>query len=229
MSSATLSFAAVTKTFASAEGEVHALRGANVSFEPGECVALTGRSGSGKSTFLRLAAGLDTPTTGEVVFQGKRVDSRQDRIALRRGLVSLVFQDYNLIPELTAEENIRLALHLAGRPSDSSTSEALDVLGVAHLARRLPHQMSGGEQQRVAIARTFAVRAPLLLADEPTGALDEENAIQVIEGILRICDEFGVTAVVATHDPVVSDRTPRVLRLDRGELIGSSSDNHAVV
>lgn len=193
-----------------------ALRAATFSLDSGRVVSLMGRSGSGKSTLLRILCGIEAADAGSLTVDGDVIRTPRQRLQLRRGRVALVFQDLNLVPELTLGENITLACHLAGKRGVDAR-EALDRVSVADLANRLPGAVSGGEQQRAAIARALALGVPYILADEPTGALDEENAN-------LMCDAFssaaqsGAAVLVATHDPVVDARADVHWRISHGEL-----------
>lgn len=208
----------VVREFGSDDNKILALDGVSLTLEPGEVVALTGRSGSGKSTLLKILAGLDAPTSGSVHICDDAVASHGRREQIRRGVVSLIFQDYNLVPELTAIENIRLAMSLSGcQVDDTRAMDALETVGMSGYERRFPATLSGGEQQRVAIARSLAVRAKLVLADEPTGALDEENAVAVMQAIRSAC-EGDRAALIATHDPVMVQLSDRVVSLAKGQL-----------
>ena len=188
---------------------------------PGESVAVLGASGSGKSTLLGLLAGLDEPTSGQVLLDGTDLFALDEdgRAALRGQLVGFVFQSFQLLPALTALENVMLPLELAG--DKQAYAEAVSVLERVGLAQRLSHyprQLSGGEQQRVAIARAFATRPRLLLADEPTGNLDSATGERVIDLLFRLNDEHGTTLILVTHDEQLARRCRRRLRLENGIL-----------
>jgi putative ABC transport system ATP-binding protein len=188
----------------------------------GEAVAIVGASGSGKSTLLGLLAGLDTPTAGRVVIDGADLAALDEdaRAALRGRLVGFVFQSFQLLPALTALENVMLPLELAGQRDAREQAEA--ILGRVGLAARLGHypkQLSGGEQQRVALARAFVTRPKLLLADEPTGNLDAHTGEQVIDLLFELNRERGTTLVLVTHDEALASRCTRRLRLAAGELV----------
>jgi putative ABC transport system ATP-binding protein len=207
----------VTRTYQSRRGRVTAVAGLSLSVAPGTVLGLVGRSGSGKSTTLRLIAGLERPDAGQVLVCGQAVEGlgARQRARLRREHVGFVFQDYNLLPELTAVENVMLALEVKGAPARSRRVDALEALaefGLADLARRFPAEMSGGEQQRVAVARAVAARTNVLLADEPTGSLDDANA-ELVGRTLRAAAVRGATVLVATHDPVLLGFVDTQLRL----------------
>ncbi|MFP5487681.1 MAG: ABC transporter ATP-binding protein [Acidimicrobiia bacterium] len=188
----------------------------------GELLAVIGPSGSGKSTLGALLAGIDTPTSGSIVVDGVRIDQmRPDRLAAwRGGHVGIVFQDFHLLPTLTARENVELALELAGhaRRGRRATAEAtLDRVGLAGHARKLPAQMSGGEQQRVGIARALVTRPPLVVADEPTGALDQANG-RVVHGLLAGLATAGTTVVFITHDLELAATADRIVHMVDGRV-----------
>jgi ABC-type lipoprotein export system ATPase subunit len=208
----------------SADGiEVQALQGLDLVISPGELTALVGASGSGKSTLMNILAGLDAPTAGVVRVGGHDLGSMsaRQRKLYRRAVVGFIWQQTsrNLLPYLTSLQNIQLPLKLAGASRPSRRARALhllDVLGVAHCARRRPDQMSGGEQQRVAIAVALANSPSLLLADEPTGELDTETAASVFDALQTANSELGVTVLVVTHDPEVSGMVRRVIAIRDG-------------
>jgi len=208
----------------SAEGiEVQALQGLDLIVAEGELTALVGASGSGKSTLMNILAGLDAPTAGTVRVAGHDLGimSARQRLLYRRSVVGFIWQQTarNLLPYLTAAQNVELPLRLAGsgrRTRRSRALELLDVLGVAHCARRRPDQMSGGEQQRVAIGVALANSPSLLLADEPTGELDTETAASVFGALHTANSELGVTVLVVTHDPEVSRMVRRVIAIRDG-------------
>jgi putative ABC transport system ATP-binding protein len=190
---------------------------------PGQFVAVVGPSGSGKSTLLGLIAGLDRPTSGSVELNGVNLNGlSEDDLALLRGrLVGVVFQSYYLIPTLTALENVMVPLELAGeRSAEARGLEWLKAVGLEARARHYPAQLSGGEQQRVAIARAFACRPPILLADEPTGNLDQATGRLVIELLTRMRREQGTTMVLVTHDADLALLADRVITLVDGRIVG---------
>jgi putative ABC transport system ATP-binding protein len=211
---------ALTKTYRMGEAEVHALRGVDLEIRAGEFIVLLGPSGSGKSTLLNILGGLDTPTTGDVRFLEHQLTGA-DEVELtryRREHVGFVFQFYNLIPSLTARENVALVTDIAAAPMPAH--EALDWVGLGERLDHFPSQLSGGEQQRVAIARAIAKRPQVLLCDEPTGALDYETGKLVLEVIAKINLELGTTALVITHNAAISGMADRVLRLGNGRIVG---------
>jgi putative ABC transport system ATP-binding protein len=210
----------VFKIFRSGPAETVALRGLNLRVEARESVALLGPSGSGKSTALHLAAGLDEPSAGDVVVFGRSLARLGDAelAAYRAREVSIVFQSWNLWPALSARENVALGLRLAGRRNDLGgvVDRALDTFDLRRRAGQRAGSLSGGEQQRVAIASAAARGTPLVLADEPTAELDAENEQTVLRALQRLRDEFGSTVVVVTHSPRVADAADRVVEIRDG-------------
>jgi putative ABC transport system ATP-binding protein len=205
---------------------VHALRGVSLVVAPGEFVAVMGPSGSGKSTLLNLAGGLDAPTRGEVVVEGSVLGrlNRKQLAAVRRRQVGYVFQDLNLLPSLTAAENVALPLELDGmrlRRTRVLAMEALAEVGLADLARRFPDEMSGGQQQRVAIARALVGDRRLVLADEPTGALDSQTGESVLK-LMRARVDAGAAGVLVTHEARHAAWADRVIFLRDGEIVDTS-------
>jgi putative ABC transport system ATP-binding protein len=221
--SGVLQLRAVSKTYLDGTDEVHALRDVDLTVEAGKMVAVMGPSGSGKSTLLTIAGALETPTAGEVLVAGQPLGpmSRDDRARLRRRAIGYVFQDFNLLPGLTAAENVALPLELDGISAGKARAaglRALEDLGLADRASRFPDQLSGGERQRVAIARAVVGDRRLLLADEPTGALDSANGEAVMRMILTAC-KHGVAAVVVTHDAQLASWADRVLFIRDGQVV----------
>ena len=211
----------VWKEYGAAGGETAAaLRGANLEVGAGEVVALYGKSGSGKSTLLNLLAGLDRPTRGRIEIEGRDLAELGEggRTMLRRKRLGFIFQFFNLLPTLTAFENVYLSLELAGRPDRSAALESLDSLGLEGKGRRYPHELSGGEQQRVAIARALVKRPALILADEPTGNLDTRTGDEVLRVLSGRCREQGATLLMATHSPRSAEVADRVLCMVDGEI-----------
>ena len=210
----------VTKRYGDGDTAVTALDRVDLEIAPGTLTAIMGPSGSGKSTLLHLAAGLDAPSSGDVVIGGTSVVGLDDDAltALRREQVGVVFQSFNLVPSLTALENVELPALLAGREPDGARIAALlDELGVGALAARRPHELSGGQQQRFAIARALAQRPAIVLADEPTGALDTATSVEVQEILVRQA-AAGQAIVVVTHDPMVAARAERIVLLRDGRV-----------
>jgi putative ABC transport system ATP-binding protein len=202
---------------------VHALRGIDLRVDRGELVAVRGRSGSGKTTLLNLLGGLDRPTAGRVVVDGREISAltEDELVDVRRSTVAFVFQTFGLIPILTAAENIEVPLRLV-RADPADRERRVDLLlglvGLEDRARHRPNEMSGGEQQRVAIARALANRPQLLLADEPTAQLDSETGHAIMILLRSVVEHEGVTAVVATHDPIMLDVADRVVELRDGTI-----------
>ena len=216
---ATLSGCGLTKTYHVGEVDIHALRGVDVDFQYGELVVLLGPSGSGKSTLLNILGGLDTPSTGSVLFRGEPLDTT-DESALtryRRDHVGFVFQFYNLVASLTAEENVTLVTEIA--PAPMAPAEALSLVGLGDRLDAFPAQLSGGEQQRVAIARAVAKQPQVLLCDEPTGALDSRTGVLVLEAIAQVNRELATTTVVITHNATIADMADRVLFFGDGRIV----------
>ncbi|MBE7366015.1 ABC transporter ATP-binding protein [Ramlibacter pallidus] len=206
------------KSYGSGDATVHALRDVDLDVASGEFVVLLGASGSGKSTLLNILGGLDIPTSGELLFQGRPLTGATDDAltTYRREHVGFVFQFYNLIPSLTVSENVALVTDIARDPMP--VDEAVDLVGLGPRRHHFPSQLSGGEQQRVAIARAIAKRPQLLLCDEPTGALDYATGKLVLEVIARINLELGTTALVITHNAAISGMADRVVRLSDGRI-----------
>lgn len=224
---AVLSLAGVTRTHGEGEAQVHALRGIDLAVAPGELVAVMGPSGSGKSTLLNLAGGLDTATSGQVLVEGKDLGTMflAERAKIRRTAVGYVFQDYNLIPALTAAENVALPLELDGAPRKQARAAALEALakvGIEQVADRYPDEMSGGQRQRVAIARAVVGERRLILADEPTGALDSRTGEDVLGLIRDFCDA-GAAAVLVTHEARHAAWADRVVFLRDGLVVDQSA------
>jgi len=208
----------LTKVYRTGEVEVQALRGVDLDLYPGELVVLLGPSGSGKSTLLNILGGLDTASSGEVRFRDQVLSGLDDRglTQFRREHVGFVFQFYNLIPSLTATENVALVTEIATRPLEPAS--ALRMVGLGERLNHFPAQLSGGEQQRVAIARAIAKQPQILLCDEPTGALDSQTGVLVLEAIERIHAELGTTTVLITHNAVIAGMADRVLVMGDGRI-----------
>jgi putative ABC transport system ATP-binding protein len=213
----------VSKTYGTGAGEVHALSEVDLAVERGSLVAVMGPSGSGKSTLLTIAGSLEEPTSGDVVIDGEALAamSRNDKARLRRRTVGYVFQDFNLLAGLTAAENVTLPLELDGlsaKKAHLAGMTALEELGLAERASHYPDELSGGERQRVAIARAIVGDRSLLLADEPSGALDSTNGEAVMRMILTACHR-GVAAVVVTHDAQLASWADRVVFIRDGRVV----------
>jgi len=217
----------VSKVYGDGAAKVRALRGVNLSVEAGAMVAVMGPSGSGKSTLLTIAGSLEEPTSGEVLIGGNPLSrmSRNAKARLRRRAVGYVFQDFNLLPGLTAAENVALPLELDGisaKTARAAVLRALEGLGLGERASRFPDQLSGGERQRVAIARAVVGDRRLLLADEPSGALDSVNAEEVMRLLHEACKR-GVATVVVTHDAQLASWADRVVFLRDGALVDQTA------
>jgi putative ABC transport system ATP-binding protein len=213
----------VRKTFEAENAPVRALRGVNLTVGSGEFVALMGPSGCGKSTLLNLVAGLEVPDEGEITVAGQLVTGRtEDELArMRRTHVGLVFQFFNLLEGMTVLENVALPAIIAGRKrkmAETRARDLLDLLGIGDKAAAVPGVLSGGQRQRLAIARALANDPTLLLADEPTGALDSEGGNEVIE-LMRRLHHGGQTIILVTHDPDVADAAERVVRMRDGRIV----------
>jgi len=216
----------VRLTLESAAGAVNILRGASLSLGAGEAVGLIGPSGSGKSTMMAILAGIERPTGGSVEVAGCELATMgEDELALfRRRHVGIVFQSFHLIPTMTALENVAIPLELAGRADAFDVARArLDEVGLGDRFRHYPAQLSGGEQQRVAVARAFAPAPKLVLADEPTGNLDSATGAAVIDIMFAMRARQGTTLLLITHDPALAERCDRVLRMDDGRVFATAA------
>jgi putative ABC transport system ATP-binding protein len=211
------------KTFSYGDGQVEAVRGVTLEVNPGEFVALMGPSGSGKSTLLYILAGMDIPTSGRALFDGVDLAtiSHDARSVIRRNKLGVIFQAFNLIPTLTAEENVALPLELARVSAAEAHQRArsmLELVGMEHRCGHLPSALSGGEQQRVAIARALVIRPLAIVADEPTGNLDSVNSEQVIRLLRSLADERGQTLLMVTHDKQIASHADRVIWIRDGAI-----------
>lgn len=224
----TLSARGLTKVYGTGEVEVHALRGVDLDLYTGELVVLLGPSGSGKSTLLNIIGGLDIPTAGQVIFRDHELTQANtgELTNFRRAHVGFVFQFYNLIPSLTARENVSLVTEIAENPMDPA--EALRIVELGERMEHFPAQLSGGEQQRVAIARAIAKQPDILLCDEPTGALDSQTGIVVLEALEAVNRNLGTTTAVITHNAVIADMADRVIRMADGQIAEISSNDKRV-
>ena len=214
----------VNKVYEMGEVSVRALKNVSLNLHKGELVVLLGASGSGKSTLLNILGGLDVPTTGQVIFANRDLTQAGDRAltSFRRECVGFVFQFYNLIPSLTARENVALVTEIASHPM--RPREALGLVGLDCRLDHFPAQLSGGEQQRVAIARAIAKRPQVLLCDEPTGALDFQTGKLVLQVLERVNRELGTTIAVITHNAGIAAMADRVITMRSGEIVGIKSN-----
>jgi putative ABC transport system ATP-binding protein len=212
-----------------AVGPLRALDCSQFTVAGGSSVAITGPSGCGKSTLLGVVAGLATPTSGSVTIGTTQITSlpETDRVAFRKNTIGVVYQADNLLPFLTVYENIRLQLALCDSLEDAESriTELLDRLRLSEFSERLPDQLSGGQRQRVAIARAIAHRPSVILADEPTGALDDENAATVVQLLLEAHHHLASTLIVVTHDPTIADKMERLITLRNGLIVNDSEAN----
>lgn len=215
----------VTKTFLSGDRSLEVLKEASFSAELGESIAIVGPSGSGKTTLLGLCAGLDEPTSGEVLISGESLGrmSEDERADVRNRHVGFVFQNFQLLPTLTALENVQVPLELRGETNCvDEAKRLLDKVGLSDREDHYPVQLSGGEQQRVAIARAFINRPKILFADEPTGNLDSDTSGSIVDLLFGLNRDAGTTLVLVTHDLNLAQKTDRILRIDSGTLTEST-------
>jgi lipoprotein-releasing system ATP-binding protein len=215
----------LNKTFAAPAGEIHVLRGVDMEVASGEMVAVMGASGVGKSTLLHILGTLDRPTSGQVVYDGVEVSSMSDRelTSFRNGAVGFIFQFHHLLPEFTAVENVMMPALIAGRPKGAEARqkalELLSELGLGHRVEHRPGELSGGEQQRVAVARSLVLNPSAVLADEPTGNLDTATGDELFDLLVRINRDRGTTFVIATHNEALAKRCHRVLNMKDGRIV----------
>ena len=211
----------LTKRYGDGDAAVDALRGVSLDLAPGSFTAIMGPSGSGKSTLMHLLAGLDRPTGGTVTIAGTEIGRLDDTdlTKLRRDKIGFVFQAFNLVPVLTAEENVRLPLTLAGRDDNGRVDRLLDAVALADRSTHRPAELSGGQQQRVAIARALASEPAVIFADEPTGNLDSTSSQEILALMRRAVDEYGQAVVMVTHDAVAAAVADRVIFLDDGHIV----------
>jgi len=219
----------VEKIYRRGAEEIHVLSHLDLIVQRGEFLALMGPSGSGKSTLLNLLGGLDRPSKGTVEIGGDRIDELSDRklAAWRARHVGLVFQFYNLIPVMTAERNVELPLlltHLSKSERREHVATALGIVGLAHRTRHFPRQLSGGEQQRVGIARAIVTDPTILLCDEPTGDLDRKSGDEILSLLQALNREHGKTIIMVTHDPHASARASRIVYLNKGQLFAEKPE-----
>ncbi len=208
----------ITKVYKMGEVDVHAVRGVSFDIYDGEFVVILGPSGSGKSTVLNIIGGIDTPTTGTVVFEGTNIEGMNEKslTKYRREAVGFIFQFYNLIPSLTGKENIMLATNIATNPLN--IEELLDDIGLKERSNHFPAQLSGGEQQRIAIARAIAKNPKLLLCDEPTGALDVKTGTTALKSLKHFNEKYQKTVIVITHNRSIGDIADRVIYFKDGHI-----------
>ncbi len=211
------------RTYTLGSEEISALRGIDLTVMPGQFIAVVGRSGSGKTTLLNILAGLDKPTSGKVMFQDRDIAEmdEHDLTELRRHKIGFVFQSFGLLPLLSAFENVELPLRIAGvgaREREGRTREALEIVGLWNRAKHRPYELSGGEQQRVAIARAIVNEPPLILADEPTGELDSNNARSIFGLFKEMVQNRGISVVSATHDSTLLEMADEVKEIRDGQL-----------
>ena len=212
----------LVKSVDTSEGVLTILKGISLKFEAGEAVAIVGASGSGKSTLLGLMAGLDVSSSGEIILDGHELSSldEEERAVLRGQLVGFVFQSFQLLPSLTALENVMLPIELKGDTTAKEKAvDLLDRVGLSERWHHYPNQLSGGEQQRIAIARAFATEARILFADEPTGNLDTATGAKIVDLLFDLNKAFSTTLVLVTHDERLAARCDRQVRLVAGEVV----------
>ena len=211
------------KTYRVGEVDVHALRGANLTVEAAEFVAIIGPSGSGKSTLFHILGGLTHPTSGKALIDGKDITamSESQRTEFRKSTIGFIFQKYNLLPTLSAADNIEIARDIAGKRNgpDPRFGELLELLGISKRLHHKPRALSGGEQQRVAIARALVNHPALILADEPTGNLDTENSNAVLEILRDLNDRLGQTILMITHNPEAAEFADRIIKMRDGTVV----------
>ena len=215
----------LVKSVATSEGVLTILKGISLKFEAGEAVAIVGASGSGKSTLLGLMAGLDVSSSGEIILDGHELSSldEEERAILRGQLVGFVFQSFQLLPSLTALENVMLPIELKGDAAAKEKAvDLLDRVGLSERWHHYPNQLSGGEQQRIAIARAFATEARILFADEPTGNLDTATGAKIVDLLFDLNKAFSTTLVLVTHDERLAARCDRQVRLVAGEVVSGN-------
>ena len=209
------------KEYGRGENVVHALSHVSFTIQPGEMIAVVGASGSGKSTLMNLMGGIDVPSSGKVLINGRDIYGMndRDRTDFLRTNIGIIYQFFNLIPILNVRENILLPLLLDGQGESPFADELIDKLGLSTRSGHLPSQLSGGQQQRAAIARALVTRPKLILADEPTGNLDKSSSKEVIRILRQACEEYKQTILIVTHDPEVAAVCPRALHIEDGQLV----------
>lgn len=215
----------IQKIYKTSSGDVHALNGVSCDFEKGLFYAIVGRSGSGKSTLLHILGGLDRPTSGQVLINGQDVSSMNDmQMAIfRRRHMGFVFQQFNLLDEYNIRNNICMPLKLDGKKPDRRFfAEVIDTLGLQEKLNKYPSELSGGEQQRVAIARSVLAKPELIIADEPTGNLDKKTGDEVLELLTTCAAKFGQTLIVVTHNPEIAEKADKIISLEDGRIINAN-------
>lgn len=213
------------------EGQVQALRGVNLRIQPGEFVAIVGQSGSGKSTLLQMLGALDHPSSGQLLYRGKSLEQNSHLAAYRAKEIGFVFQAFHLLPTFTALENVQIPMFETSRPTGERKERAMELLKSVGLEKRFDHfpsKLSGGERQRVAIARSLANGASVLLADEPTGNLDSENAGLIMELIVNLHREHKMTLVMVTHDMGIAQRASRIIAMKDGHVVSDGSGSVSI-
>lgn len=226
---AILTLRQVSKFYQTADHRLTILDNINLSVQPGESLAITGSSGSGKTTLLGLCAGLDRPSSGSILLNGIPLESltEDERAAIRNQYVGFIFQNFQLLPTLTALENVMVPLELRGEKNIRTHAlELLAKVGLANRAHHYPVQLSGGEQQRVSIARAFANTPRILFADEPTGNLDAETSERIEELLFSLNREAGTTLILVTHDPELAEKTNRIIRIKAGSIADDQPTHH---
>lgn len=211
----------IEKTYKTGKIEVKALKPCSLTFEKGEFVAVVGKSGSGKSTLLKMLGTLEEPDEGEIILDGENILHLKDKklSEIRRTKIGYIYQDYSLFPEFTAYENIILPMRLDGKtPEDEKIEELMKVLGIFSCRDKFPGEMSGGEQQRVAVARAIAVNPSIILADEPTGNLDSENSNEVVMLMSKAARMYNQTIIMVTHDMQTADYADRIIQIQDGNV-----------
>ncbi|HNZ58893.1 MAG TPA: ABC transporter ATP-binding protein [Syntrophorhabdaceae bacterium] len=213
------------KQYNNDEQDSIALRGANLLVMPGDIIALFGKSGSGKTTLLNLIAGLDKPTRGLIEIEGKNIETLNEngRTELRRNRIGFIFQFFNLLPTLTAFENVLFSLELVGKPDKNAVFEALHAVNLQNKEHRYPHELSGGEQQRVAVARAIVKKPAIILADEPTGNLDTHTGTQILELLVSQCHTLNTTLVMVSHAINTCHFANRFMKMTDGVLVEKAS------
>jgi putative ABC transport system ATP-binding protein len=220
------------KIYHTGSEDVHAVNNISLDIYPGQLTAIIGRSGAGKTTFLNLISALDSPTEGQIFVEGREISglSENDKVKLRRDKIGFIFQNFGLLPLLTARENVGIPLRMRrmnSREREDRITEALEWVGLAKRMQHRPYELSGGEQQRVSIARALAARPDILLADEPTGQLDSHTGKRILTTMRELTNQLNITLVVVTHDSIVMQAADIIHELSDGKLIGSREPSRA--